>query len=705
MRPPPSPEAAVPRQILVTSALPYANGPLHLGHIIEAVQTDIWVRFQKLRGHECRYVCAEDTHGTPVMIRAQQEGITPEQLIAASAADHTRDYAGFLIGFDHFHSTHSDENRDQACGMYETLRDKGYIARRSVRQCYDEQAGMFLPDRFVRGTCPRCKAADQYGDSCEACGATYSPADMENAVSTVTGTAPVLRDSDHLFFRLGEFESMLREWLGQAQLAPSVRAKLDEWFQAGLKDWDISRDAPYFGFEVPDAPGKFFYVWFDAPIGYIGSFRALAARTGLPFDHYWRDEQATELHHFIGKDIAYFHTLFWPAVLHGSGLRRPTGVHVHGFLTVDGQKMSKSRGTFITAQRYLELLPPEPLRYYFAAKLSGGIEDIDLSLEDFTARVNSDIVGKLVNIASRCAPFIERAGGHLADQLPDEPLYLQFIEPREHIARLYEERDYAAAVREIMQLADKANLYVDQQKPWQIAKDPARANEARDVATQALNLFRVLLVYLSPVLPRITQTAAGWLGEDAFARWDGIEQPLLGRPLGKYPQLATRLDPAAVKQLVATMGASVPAPAPAKAAPAKAAPAKAAPTQAAAPAPATTADKDSGMITIDDFAKLDLRAAKVLECSRVEGSDKLLCFKLDLGDHQRQVFSGIAQHYAPEQLVGRFVVMVANLAPRKMRFGVSEGMVLCASHKPEGGPETVLLLSVDAGVQPGMKVS
>ncbi|MFM1885013.1 MAG: methionyl-tRNA synthetase [Pseudomonadota bacterium] len=698
---PPLPEAAVPRQILVTSALPYANGPLHLGHILEAVQTDIWVRFQKLRGNDCLYVCAEDTHGTPIMIRAQQEGITPEQLIAASATAHKRDYDGFLIGFDHFHSTHSEENRDQACRMYETLRDQGYIARRSVRQCYDEQAGMFLPDRFVRGNCPRCKAPDQHGDSCEVCGAHYSPADMDNAVSTVTGTTPVLRDSDHLFFRLGEFEAMLREWLGQAQLTPAVRAKLDEWFQAGLKDWDISRDSPYFGFEVPDAPGKYFYVWFDAPIGYIGSFRALAARTGLSFDPYWRDEQATELHHFIGKDIAYFHTLFFPAVLHGSGLRRPTGVHVHGFLTVDGQKMSKSRGTFITAQRYLELLPAEPLRYYFAAKLGGGIDDIDLSLEDFTARVNADVVGKLVNIASRCAPFIERAGGRLAEALPDEPLYLQFIEPREHIARLYEEREYAAAVREIMHLADKANLYVDQQKPWLIAKDPARAQEACDVATQALNLFRVLLVYLSPVLPQITRTAAEWLGAAAFARWDGVEQPLLGLPLGKYPQLATRVDPKVVAQL---LGAAV-APVPAAAAPAKPAGKTVDKPPVQAAVPATRATKDAAMITIDDFAKLDLRAAKVLECSRVEGSDKLLCFKLDLGDHQRQVFSGIAQHYAPEQLVGRFVVMVANLAPRKMRFGISEGMVLCASHKPEGGPETVLLLSVDAGVQPGMKVS
>ena len=692
----------MPRKILVTSALPYANGPLHFGHVIEAVQTDIWVRFQKLRGHDCLYVCAEDTHGTPIMIRAQQDGITPEQLIAASAQDHARDYAGFLIGFDQFHSTHSEENRRITFDLYERLVKRGSITRRSVRQSYDEQAGMFLPDRFVRGTCPRCNTPDQYGDSCESCGATYSPADLKDAVSTVTGTTPVLRDSDHLFFRLGEYEAMLREWLATSGLQDSVKAKLAEWFEAGLKDWDISRDAPYFGFEIPDAPGKYFYVWFDAPIGYIGSFAALAARRGLDFDAYWRSETATELHHFIGKDISYFHTLFWPAVLHGAGLRRPTGVHVHGFLTVDGQKMSKSRGTFITAQRYLQLLPPEPLRYYFAAKLSGGLEDIDLNLEDFTARVNSDVVGKLVNIASRCAPFIERAGGHLAEALPDPALYQQFIEGRERIARLFEARDTAAAIREVMQLADRANQYVDAQKPWVVAKDPARVEQARAIATQAINLFRVLLVYLTPVLPSISTTAGGWLGADAFASWDGVDAPLLGRAIGKYPQLATRVDPAIVRQLVAATPAAAE---PAAQAPKAATGTTASPKPAAPVTAATPASKDPGMITIDDFARLDLRAAKVLDASRVEGSDKLLCLKLDLGDHQRQVFSGISASYAPEQLVGRFVVVIANLAPRKMRFGVSEGMVLCASGKADGNDGGVFLLSADAGVLPGMKIS
>jgi methionyl-tRNA synthetase len=689
----------MPRKILVTSALPYANGPLHFGHVIEAVQTDIWVRFQKLRGHDCLYVCAEDAHGTPIMIRAQQEGITPEQLIEASARDHARDYAGFLIGFDQFHSTHSEENRRITGELYQRLVAQGAITRRSVRQAYDAQAGMFLPDRFVRGTCPRCGAADQYGDSCESCGATYSPAELKDAVSTVSGATPVLRDSDHLFFRLGEYEAMLRAWLTQSGLQPAVRAKLEEWFDAGLKDWDISRDSPYFGFEIPDVPGKYFYVWFDAPIGYIGSFAALAARRSLDFDAYWRSEDATELHHFIGKDISYFHTLFWPAVLHGAGLRRPTAVHVHGFLTVDGQKMSKSRGTFITAQRYLELLPPEPLRYYFAAKLSGGVEDIDLNLEDFTARVNADIVGKLVNIASRCAPFIERAGGRLAEVLPDHALYTEFTEGRERIAQLFEVRDTAAAIREIMHLADRANQYVDAQKPWLVAKDPARSEEARAIATQAINLFRVLLVYLTPVLPRISATAAQWLGEDAFASWDAVEAPLLGHAIGRYPQLAARVDPAVVKQLVGTTAPKAP-PAPSKPAARPAGGPSPVAAKAAAPAPEVPA-----MISIEDFAKLDLRAAKVVEASRVEGSDKLLCLKLDLGDHQRQVFSGIAANYAPEQLVGRFVVVIANLAPRKMRFGVSEGMVLCASGKADGNDSSVFLLSADAGVQPGMRIS
>jgi methionyl-tRNA synthetase len=667
------------RRILVTQALPYANGPLHLGHMLESVQTDIWVRFQRLRGHDCLFVCAEDCHGTPIMVRARQDGIEPEALIKASAAEHQRDYAGFAIGFDHFHSTHSEENRRYSIELYEALKKRGAIARRTIRQSYDEKAGMFLPDRFVRGICPRCGSPDQYGDACEKCGATYSPSDLKDPVSTITGTTPVLRESEHLFFKLGDFEKDLREWLASHGLQPAVRAKLDEWFEAGLKDWDISRDAPYFGFEIPDAPGKYFYVWFDAPIGYIGSFAALAAKRGLDFDAYWKAGATTELHHFIGKDISYFHTLFWPAVLHGAGYRRPTGVHVHGFLTVDGQRMSKSRGTFILASRYLELLPVDPLRYYYAAKLGNGLDDIDFNLDDFTARVNSDVVGKLVNIASRCAPFIEKAGGSLAAQLPDPALYAQFSAAAEPIAAMFDSRDYAGAVREIMLLADKANQYVDQQKPWVLAKDPARIAEAAAVATQAINLFRVLMTYLAPVLPGIAAKAAEWLGADTFARWDGVHAPLLARAAGKYPQLAARVDPAIVKQLVASA--------------------------ATAPASSTSTPAGKPVISIDDFTKLDLRAAKVLEASRVEGSDKLLQLRLDLGSEQRNVFSGISANYKPEDLVGRYVVMIANLAPRKMRFGVSEGMVLCASGKSEGSAEGVFLLSADAGVTPGMRIS
>ena len=684
------------RQILVTSALPYANGPLHLGHIIEAVQTDVWVRFQRMRGHDCLYVCAEDTHGTPIMIKAQSEGITPEQLIERVAREHGADYRDFLIGHDHFHSTHTAENRFFTDLMYTRLRDGGFITRRAVRQAFDETAGMFLPDRYVRGTCPKCGASDQYGDSCEACGATYTPADLIDAVSTVSGSRPVWRESDHLFFALGKFDTMLREWVSSGTLQDAVRAKLEEWFATGLQDWDISRDAPYFGFEVPDSPGKYFYVWFDAPIGYLGSLKALCDKRGLDVATYLAPDSTAEMYHFIGKDISYFHTLFWPAVLHGAGFRRPTAVFVHGFLTINGQKMSKSRGTFITARRYLELLPPEPLRYYFAAKLGTGIDDIDLALEDFTARINSDIVGKLVNIASRCAGFVARGGGSLAPELPDPSLYQEFAGAAERIAALYDTRDYAQAMREIMLLADRANQYVDSHKPWALAKDPARAGEVLAVATQGINLFRVLMVYLAPVLPGIACKAAGFLGTPLDS-WDEVRQPLLGTPLAAYEPLATRLDPKLVTTLVESATPALAALA-APAAPA----ALAAPAAPAAKAPVAAAAKDADApISIDEFFRVDLRVAAVLEASTVEGSDKLLKLLLDLGSEQRTVFSGIRSAYRPEDLVGRKVVMVANLAPRKMRFGTSEGMVICAGDDAGG----IFLLSPDDGAQPGSRVS
>ena len=666
----------MPRKILVTSALPYANGPLHLGHIIEAVQTDIWVRFQKMRGHDCLYVCAEDAHGTPIMIKAQAEGVTPEALITRTAALHLADYRGFLIEHDQFHSTHSAENQQITNELYVKLRDANFITRRSVRQAYDETAQMFLPDRYVRGVCPKCGSADQYGDSCESCGATYTPADLKDPVSTVSNTKPVWRESEHLFFSLGKFEPMLREWVGSGSLHPQVHAKLDEWFKAGLQDWDISRDQPYFGFEIPDAKAKYFYVWFDAPVGYLSSFKALCTRRGLSFDEYFRANSENELYHFIGKDISYFHTLFWPAVLHGAGLRRPSAVFVHGFLTVNGQKMSKSRGSFITARDYLDKLPPEPLRYYFAAKLSNGLDDVDLSLEDFTARVNSDVVGKLVNIASRCAVFVQKAGGMLSPALPEPGLYGEFVDAGARIAQLYESRDYSGAIRDIMQLADKANQYIDARKPWALSKDAALAEQTLGVASQGINLFRVLMSYLAPVMPQIASAASHFLCAP-LTHWDDIATPLVAHRIGPYQPLAQRLDIKAVQALVA------PAP-----------PATA--TSTAAPATAATA-----AVRIDDFAKLDLRVATVLAANNVEGSDKLLQLTLDLGGERRNVFSGIRSAYAPEGLVGRQVLMIANLEPRKMRFGISEGMVLCAGGDNEG----LFLLSPDSGALAGMKVT
>jgi methionyl-tRNA synthetase len=679
----------MPRKILVTSALPYANGSLHLGHIIEAVQTDIWVRFQRMQGHDCIYVCAEDSHGTPVMIKAQSEGVTPEQLISAMAAEHRADYQGFLIGHDHFHTTHSPENQAITNDLYGKLRAAGHITTRSVRQAYDEKAGMFLPDRYVKGECPVCHTADQYGDSCENCGSTYTPDKLINPVSTISKTTPVWRESEHYFFKLGDFSEVLRQWLeGGGASQPEVRAKLAEWFEAGLQDWDISRDAPYFGFGIPGAPGKYFYVWFDAPIGYLGSFKALCEKRGLDYDEYLRADSKADLYHFIGKDISYFHNLFWPAVLHGSGCRKPTAVFVHGFLTVNGAKMSKSRGTFISARQYLSLLPAEPLRFYFAGKLNAAVEDIDLSLDDFVARVNSDIVGKLVNIASRCAGFVQRGGGKLADKLPEPALYQEFAAARSSVARAFDAREYSSALREIMLLADKANQYVDSQKPWALAKDPAKAAEVLAVCTQGINLFRVLMSYLAPVLPQMAEKAGKFL-RVPFADWNSVDKPLLGTPIEAYEPLATRLDPKIVAQLVAPAAPVPETPAMKPARQAKPV------TEKTAPAP--------GLVNISDFARLDLRVANVLEAKFVDGSDKLLQLTLDLGTEKRNVFSGIRAAYAdPAKLVGRQVIMIANLEPRKMRFGVSEGMVLCAS--PDSGPE-VFLLSPDAGAAAGMKVT
>ncbi len=716
------------RRILVTSALPYANGPLHLGHLVEYTQTDIWVRHQKLAGNECYYVCADDTHGTPIMLRAQSEGITPEELIARVGAEHAADFAAFGIDFDHFHSTNAPENRARTEQIFQSLDAAGHIARRTIRQAYDAKAGMFLPDRYVKGTCPRCKAADQYGDSCEKCGATYSPSELIDPVSAVSGTTPEERDSEHLFFQLGHFEALLKEWVRSGTVDSGVANKLDEWFTAGLRDWDISRDAPYFGFGIPGAPGKFFYVWLDAPIGYIGSFDALSAKRGVDVaathDEFWGAEGArkagTELYHFIGKDILYFHALFWPAVLNGAGMRTPNGVFVHGFLTVNGQKMSKSRGTFITARQYLDLLPAEPLRFYFASKLTPGLDDMDLSLEDFTSRFNSEVVGKVVNIGSRCAGFLTRSfEGRLAASLPEPALFAEFAAARPRIQALYEARDYAAAVREVMMLADKANQYIDTQKPWLLAKDPARAQEVQAVCTQGLNLFRSLVGFLKPVMPNLAAGAEAFL-QAPLSRWEQLDTPLLDHAIRTYEALATRLDSKVVAQLVVTPPTVSEPAAEAKAAQGtvesreqarshKAGAANndsGASKQAKAAAPAATASAAAGAtpeIDLEALMKVELRVAEVLEASTVEGSDKLLKLRVSLGTHaegtviERTIFSGIRSAYAPEQLVGRQVVIVANLKPRKMRFGTSEGMVLAA----ENGAGGIFVLSPDAGAVTG----
>jgi methionyl-tRNA synthetase len=676
------------RRILVSSALPYANGSLHLGHILEAMQTDIWVRFQKLCGHECYYVCADDAHGTPIMLRAQSEGITPEQLIAQVKIEHQRDFADMLIGMDNFGSTHAPENKVLCERMYLTQREAGYIDKRSVRQAYDEAAKMFLPDRYVKGICPVCATPDQYGDSCENCGSTYTPADLKNPISVVSGTPPVWRESEHYFFKLSEFEQPVRTWVRSGAVQESVARKLDEWFQQGLRDWDISRDAPYFGFEIPDAPGKYFYVWFDACIGYLASFTQLCARNPqLKFDDFLAVDSRAELHHFIGKDILYFHTLFWPAVLQASGMRRPTAVHAHGFLTINGQKMSKSRGTFITARRYLELLPPEYLRYYLAAKLGGGIDDLDLNLDEFSTRLNSDIVGKLVNIASRCAGFISKSSaGLLSQSLADPELHGAFVAAGAAIAQAYEKRDTAGAVRDIMALADRANQYIDLRKPWQLAKDPANAAEVQIVCTQGLNLFRVLMIYLQPILPQMAARAAAFFQESNWT-WSNAATPLLATAINPYEALAVRLDPKVVAKLIESEAAPEPAPL------------KAGASDAAALAAATSVE--GNLISIDDFLRIDLRVAKVLSADFVTGADKLLRLRVDVGElGQREILAGIRAAYDPNTLVGKLIVVVANLEPRKMRFGTSEGMMLAAG---PGGKE-IFALSPDTGATPGMRV-
>ncbi len=689
------------RKIFVTSALPYANGSLHIGHLLEAIQTDIWVRFQKLRGHDCLYLCANDAHGTPIMLSADRQGLSPEQLIERVHAEHTRDYAGFEIGFDNFHTTHSEENREVAEAIYARLDAAGHIKRRAIRQFYDPVKQMFLPDRFIRGECPFCGAADQYGDSCEVCNRTYTPTDLINPVSSVSGATPVERESEHYFFDLPAFETELRDWISAGHLQAEVANKLDEWFEAGLREWDISRDEPYFGFQIPGAPGKYFYVWVDAPMGYFASLKNLLDRQGRDVAEYISADSDAEMYHFIGKDIMYFHTLFWPALLRGSGHRLPNNVFVHGFLTVNGQKMSKSRGTFINAATWLEHLDPEYLRYYFAAKSGSGVDDIDLNLEDFRQRVNADLVGKVVNVASRCAGFIhKRFGGRLAANIHDEPLLQAFSEAGPAIAADYEAREYARAMRAIMALADRANQYIDRHKPWEIAKQDDRQPELQQVCSLGLNLFRILIIYLKPVLPGLTRRAEEFLGVEPML-WSDLETPLLDHSIRKFKPLLTRVEQARIDAVVAASTQGLGAGTTGGTVDTQQAAAEHAVDNGVGPGSKyLTDDPIAAQITFDDFAKLDLRVATVTAAAQVEGADKLLQLTLDLGGETRNVFAGIKSAYRPEDLIGRRTVMVANLAPRKMRFGVSEGMALAAG---PGGKE-LFLLSPDPGAQPGMRV-
>ncbi len=692
----------MPRRILVTSALPYANGSIHLGHLVEYIQTDIWVRFQKMRGHECWYVCADDTHGTPIMLRAEKEGITPEQLIARVWHEHKRDFDGFLIGFDHYGSTNSGQTRRHAEDIYARLKAAGLIEVRPIEQFFDPVKAMFLPDRFIKGECPRCHAKDQYGDACEVCGAAYQPTELIEPYSAVSGVAPVRRTSEHYFFRLSDPRcgDFLRDWTQPPRVQEEAANKLREWLEAGLTDWDISRDAPYFGFEIPDAPGKYFYVWLDAPIGYLGSFQALCEREGLDFDAYWQATRAaeagTEVYHFIGKDILYFHALFWPAMLAFAGLRTPSGVYCHGFLTVNGQKMSKSRGTFITAESYLRHLNPEWLRYYYAAKLGPTLEDIDLNLDDFVARVNSDLVGKYVNIASRSAGFIAKRFAGRLGEVPAAGTPLAAMQAAaETIAAHYEAREYGKALREVMALADLANQYVDLHKPWEMAKQPGRDGQLHQVCTVALNAFRLLTLYLKPVLPRLATEVEAFLNIPPLA-WGDANRLLTDHAIQPYRHLMTRVEPKAIEAMIEENRESlVPTPAPVRHGEHQQHT-----VAGAAPAAQAALAEGTSTISIDDFAKLDLRVARIANAEHVEGADKLLKLTLDLGTETRTVFAGIKTAYAPERLIGRLTVMVANLAPRKMKFGLSEGMVLAASDE-RGGP---FLLAPDSGALPGMRV-
>ncbi|KTC98609.1 methionine--tRNA ligase [Legionella erythra] len=665
------------RKMLVTSALPYANGHLHLGHLVEHIQTDIWVRTHKMLGHQCISICGDDAHGTPIMLKAEQMGVTPEALTAEMKASHEQDFKAFAIAYDCYHTTHSPENQALAGLIYERLKANGDIVTKTIRQAYDPVKSMFLPDRYVKGTCPKCGANDQYGDNCEACGATYAPTELVNPVSAISGATPVEKESEHYFFDLPRYEQLLKDWTRKGHLQPEVANKLDEWFEAGLKQWDISRDAPYFGFPIPGLNDKYFYVWLDAPIGYMASFKKYCDEQGLSFAEFWDKQSETELYHFVGKDIVYFHALFWPAMLAGSNHRLPTAVYTHGFLTVEGQKMSKSRGTFIEARTYLKHLHPEYLRYYYAAKLNGRVDDLDLNFDDFTNRVNADLVGKVVNIASRCAGFInKRFDNRLAAELAEPDLYQALLSVKPAVIDAFVQRDYARAIRLIMECADRVNQYIDTHKPWTLAKDNERLPDVQRICTMGINLFRVLMTYLKPVLPNMAREAEAFLNCPPLD-WFNVDTPLLNQPIHAFTPLITRIEREKIDAML-NDGKS---------------------TNAKPKEEKSVQNPESDTVSIDDFSKIDLRIARIIAAEPVEGADKLLRLQLDVGEQQKQVFAGIKSAYQPEQLIGRLTVMVANLAPRTMRFGVSEGMVLAA-----GDGKGIFLLNPDEGAQPGMKV-
>ena len=670
------------RRILVTSALPNANGSIHLGHLMEHIQTDIWVRFQRMQGHECIYVCADDTHGTATMLKAEELGVTPEEFIKEIKLEHERDFHDFLISHDNYYSTHSDENQHYSSLIYTRLKNAGQINVKSVDQLFDPEKNLFLADRFIVGTCPKCKAEDQYGDNCQACGATYDATDLIDPASKISGAKPVLKKSTHFFFALSNFSDYLRQWTRSGTLQEQVANKLAEWLDAGLQDWDISRDAPYFGFEIPGESGKFFYVWLDAPIGYMASFRNYCDRTDdLDFDDFWNLDSECEVHHFIGKDIINFHALFWPAMLSASGFRTPTKIHAHGFVTVDGLKMSKSRGTFINARTYLDHLKPEYLRYYFAAKLNGNVDDLDINLEDFIQRVNSDLVGKLVNIASRCAGFINKQFDHQLSAQTSNPLIKEVALQKSSIASHYENKDYGKAIREIMAMADKANQFIAEQKPWVLIKDDANREKAQQVCSDGINLFRIIITYLKPVLPELAKNAEAFLNIDPLD-WNSLDDTLLDHRINKYTPLMVRVDSKTVAAMIDAGRES-------------------AQTDNELPAEDSTAERIADDIELDDFTKIDLRVARIVNAEHVDGADRLLKLTLDIGSGQRTVFAGIKAAYEPEQLIGKLTVIVANLKARKMKFGNSEGMILAAGP----GGRDIYLLEPNDGATPGMKVS